>query len=364
MALKSTALVCLWLILAARTPQVARHRDQRLLWAAVALLAAVTTLYTAPVQSGLAALLGAHVTYLGTHLVSVTTAAVTLHCILVATGRRRPVAWLYGVTAATLAVLLVTYLGVMPGVARPGTDDLPPAYNLLVSAFSVVALGTSALVCATAVPRARGTIVRWALLALAAGWVLNALPWVLNLLWLLTEQPGWIAYFAVIDGLSAVCLAVGAGLPTVPAFRSHVRESRVHRRLHPLWRGLTADVPDVVLGDRGPRNVLPGASAQRAVDRRLVEIRDAMRELRGYVGPEDLDAAGATRERAGEARVMAAWLVAAQRAKRAGRAAGPHAIDISGDGGDREAEIAFLLDVAAVYGAVRADQRTDREVRA
>lgn len=341
MTLETAGIAVLWIVLALRLPGAVRHREQRALWAAVALLGLLTTLYVGAVQDGLADRAGKYYVYLGTHLVSVATAAVTLHFLLIADGRRRRAGWVYGSAGATIAVLIAVYAAASPEHPEPGNaPELPLAYFLLVSLFSVVALGICAAVCGISARRADHWSLRWGLPLLAAGWSLNALPWLLNIAWLLTEDDRWIAGFASIDGVSALCLAAGTALPVETAVRARIRDGRDHRSLGPLWRSLTADAPTVVLR----RPLLP---MRWRLERRLAEIRDAMLALRNHVTPEEL--ADIRRHAESEAAAVAAWLHTAQRRKRAGHPPQPHVIDLSATGDDRASEIRFLRQVAEAH---------------
>jgi len=100
---------------------VIRHRDQRALWAAVALLALLTTLYMDVVQSTLAHWGGAYAVYLGTHVVSVLSGAAVLSFVLIANGYRRQLPVLYGIAGVTVVVLVAIYVLAKPARPPAGT---------------------------------------------------------------------------------------------------------------------------------------------------------------------------------------------------------------------------------------------------
>ncbi|AHH95787.1 hypothetical protein GCM10010174_46610 [Kutzneria viridogrisea] len=342
MTLEAAGTFAMWLVVLLRLPQVVRYREQRALWAAVALLALLTTLYVDAVQEALAHLFGAYAVYLGTHLVSVASAAAVLSFVLLANGYRRHLRWLYALAAITVTVLLVIYVRADPHDPRPGhAVELPLFYFLLVSGFSVIALTSCAVVCGLSSRRVDHPMMRWGLALLALGWVLNASPWLLNLVWLLTGDPDWIAWFSQIDGLSGLCLAVGSACPLVPTIVDQVRDLRAYLRLSALWRSLTEAVPDIVLAP----SAHPLAPLRFRLYRRVIEIRDVMLVLRGYVDEADLfDGPGTGAEG------TAHWLALAREHRAAGRAPQAQQENLLGPGGeDLDREIAFLLDVAEAY---------------
>lgn len=357
-SLETVGIVCMWVVVILRLPQVIRDRGQRPLWSSVVLITVVTTLYMDAVQQALADLAGRYVTYLATHLVTVASAAAVLHFILVANGYRRYTPWLYAAATAVAGAILWIYIAAHPHNPRPGhAPELPLGYFVLVSGFNVVALALCAVVCGYGVRRVDHWALRWALLALALGWAANALPWLLNLAWLISHNPAWIALFSQIDGVSALGIAAGAALPLVPMVEQRVRHSVAYRRLGPLWQSLTDAFPQVRLIQSAMSRVVPMAGMRLPLYRRVVEIRDAMVLLRSYVSIEDVQAAQAHVERYAvpddevDACVTACWLAAALEHRRRGSAPAAQTENIASVGGDYfEQEVRFLLQVTGAYG--------------
>ena len=188
-SLETFGVFCMWVVVVLRLPQVIRDRSQRPLWTAVALITVVTTIYMAAVQQAVADLFGRYATYLGTHLMTVASAAAVLHFILVANRYRRYTPWLFAAAGAVAGGVLRIYVAADPHNPRPGyAPELPLAYFVLVSGFSVVALALCAVLCVYGARRVDHWALRWGLLGLAVGWVANALPWLLNLVWLITHD--------------------------------------------------------------------------------------------------------------------------------------------------------------------------------
>lgn len=98
-----------------------------------------------------------------------------------------------------------------------------------------------------------------------------------------TRQP--IADQASISELLAAAVvglvAVGVALPSGESWVARIRARRDYRSLAPLWRIVTAEVPQVLL----PGNA-PDDGIEYALYRRVIEIRDAQRVLRPYIDPE------------------------------------------------------------------------------
>jgi hypothetical protein len=256
---------------------------------------------------------------------------------------------------ATTAAILWIYIAAHPHNPRPGhAPELPLGYFILVSGFSVVAEVVCAVVCGYGARRADHWAMRWALFALAVGWSANALPWLLNIVWLVSHDPAWIAWFSEIDGVSAIGISVGAALPLVAAIQQSVQHRAAYRRLGPLWRSLTDAVPDVRLTQ--PATSRPLHPARLRLYRRVVEIRDAMIVLRSYVSVDDMQAAHEHVERHAvpdelrDASITACWLVAALHYRQQGHTPATRTDNIAGVGGDNfEQEVQFLLQVADAY---------------
>ncbi|MGW5728832.1 DUF6545 domain-containing protein [Nocardia beijingensis] len=155
-----------------------------------------------------------------------------------------------------------------------------------------------------------------------------------------TEPGAWwvlvvLASFVVTTGLLTVRL-----VDVIMARCGWDRASRRCRRLRPLWRDLTAAVPEVVL-EHG-RSDRDQDSASRLY-RMSVELWDAVLHLKAYVPPHV----------AGE-RDLAVLMAHAYRVKMA--EGGPSgAVDVRLPGPvDRGSELSVLLDLARKWPAVRA----------
>ncbi|MFG3620102.1 MAB_1171c family putative transporter [Nocardia sp. NPDC047654] len=132
----------------------------------------------------------------------------------------------------------------------------------------------------------------------------------------------WAAPTFAVSALGAALLAV----PLVAWLRAHTgwdRAGRYCRRLRPLWRDLTAAVPEVVLEPD-----LPAAESDARLIRMTVEIRDALMHLRHYL-PED--AADADYVAQIQRAIAAKSSGAAVRTRRSDHPAGPPVGDIDSD---------------------------------
>ncbi|MGW4088833.1 MAB_1171c family putative transporter [Nocardia sp. NPDC004750] len=160
------------------------------------------------------------------------------------------------------------------------------------------------------------------------------------------SEPGKVWAVAAVLGFSAVTLLTM--IPVVTALLARTgwdRTGRDCRRLRPLWRDLTAVVPEVVLAEdhSAPRE------ASSRLYRMTVEIWDALLHLKPYVPtlPEAGSPAGLD-----DARRSALQVALAVRAKRDGGAPAPGSIAAGaaqGEARDRAAEFRFLLELARVW---------------
>ncbi|MGW4770210.1 DUF6545 domain-containing protein [Nocardia sp. NPDC004278] len=159
------------------------------------------------------------------------------------------------------------------------------------------------------------------------------------------EQPG--TAFAVLAFVNFAVIAVLISFPVVDAVlvRAQLdRAGRACRVLRPLWRDLTAAVPEVVLRD-GP--VRDGESLSRLY-RMTVEIWDAMLHLKQYRADAPFD---------GDVGGRALAIAYAAQAKTRGVAPEPvrHAADAVPVGTrDRSDELRYLLELAAQWPKARA----------
>ncbi|UQA96918.1 MAB_1171c family putative transporter [Streptomyces halobius] len=211
------------------------------------------------------------------------------------------------------------------------------------------------------------------------------LVYVLNrLLSLIAVQCGldpleWELLTPVANGTGIFFLVAGLTMPSwgpsVSELRRRVRNFVAYQRLHPLWSDLYAAAPDIALNPRHAGRLarfLPGDISYRLY-RRVIEIQDGLLVLRPYMDPAVATGARESAEEAAlsgdqlHAMVQARSLASALCAKHENRppvgtsaALGPEAAK----GGSYTEEVAWLLQVARAYTAVRTIVRTtERKVR-
>lgn len=359
--LQSSGLVALWIATFLFTATVQRDAVKRALLFAVALKATEITLYRPRVQEPLYDLFNGHLVFVGVHLVSVVAAAAVLYLLITAADLRRlwwiPAAGSF-VAAATMISIYATAGPSTPTVSVP-PEPLPLSYWWVLSVFHSLA-HLLAVACCWRVAASRKIDVwpvRLSLVLMGLALLLSCTPWILTFEWLWTGDPAWLDPIEYIDAVTGWCLA----LSVAPLIAVAVRRSRTHRRtvrlLAPLWRELTALVPDLVFDARPT----PGRS-QYALYRRVVEIRDAMIQLRNYVSPQALRfAVDYVAERSVpveqvQAAVTACWLAAAKDAKERGADAHAQSADLAGPGGsDVDTESQHLMQISELYFSTLAD---------
>lgn len=145
--------------------------------------------------------------------------------------------------------------------------------------------------------------------------------------------PAGCAFSVGLPAVGVATFAIGATLPVWgPRLRApgrHLRTRRSFQRLHPLWAALYEAAPDVMLASPAALGGKVPAGAGFRLYRRIIEIRDAWLVLRPLRDPRVAEAAEAAARHAGldeqerQATVEAAVLIAAVRARTAGR--DPHA---------------------------------------
>ncbi|MFE7745212.1 MAB_1171c family putative transporter [Nocardia sp. NPDC057455] len=188
----------------------------------------------------------------------------------------------------------------------------------------------------------------------AIGWaaMLFGVNLALSMVQAITGWQGGGMHLIRVEATVTLCLALDATVVAIPLVRMLLsaagldRAARACRRLHPLWRDLTAAVPEIVLRpDVGDR-----ADAPTRLVRMTVEIQDALLHLRRFA-PEPVPAAGSGCPITEYAHQVAC----ATRARQAGWApAGSSTAQLPVPAADFDTELRQLLDLARVWPAVRA----------
>lgn len=353
--LKVASISCLWLATLVRLPHTVRHREQRALWAAVAMIAVVLTLYMKDVSYALRDVAPAYVVYLGTHLTTIALGTVVLYLVLVTTDRRRFERLLY--TTAIVTVVLLAALYLAAGNLRPTKAlDLSLGYWLVLAGFGSITVIACMVLCCYCGQKTDHWILKLGLFTLGTGFALLAVPWLLTIGELITRDKTWDGSIDHIDGAAAACIAIGAIVPVLNATGDAYRTLCVYRKLGQLWRDMTNTAPNVVFPHRSRVRRLLTIPGQLALYRRVIEIRDAIIILRNYTRPEVVQAAerhvaqADVAEDHRNAAITACWLATAQDRRRHGYPAQAQTLAAVSTGGDILAqETDFLVQVANAY---------------
>ncbi|KAA6212800.1 hypothetical protein CP973_26005 [Streptomyces albofaciens JCM 4342] len=100
----------------------------------------------------------------------------------------------------------------------------------------------------------------------------------------------WLSNGVAPLSASVAALLVLAGL-ALPAAGSRAYAWRRMRRLHPLWKDVTAQAPEMAAGGPYWGGRWPFAGLQRRADRQMAQIRDVQRGIRRYVEADTVDIA-------------------------------------------------------------------------
>ncbi|WP_433201294.1 MAB_1171c family putative transporter [Nocardia sp. CA-107356] len=193
---------------------------------------------------------------------------------------------------------------------------------------------------------AKTRLVCW-LLGISGGFVLVSQA--LSLAQVLTGRPDLGPHLPRGELDFVLCLVLDGTLLAIPllsallALAGWDRDGRICRRLRPLWRDLTAAVPEIVL----PADARRGADPATRLFRMTVEIRDSLLHLGSYLPAEPHPGT----ESAWEIADYAHRIAYAARARKAGRApavvgAAPRLPLVAHD---FDAELHHLLGLARVW---------------
>ncbi|KUN96765.1 MAB_1171c family putative transporter [Streptomyces caeruleatus] len=352
-----------WGAVLLRIPSVRHDRRQRGLCLAVVAAAAAMALRLGPVGGAIDLVTDdPRTTQLAMHLFGAFSAVVVLDFLLTVSGAGPRRALLHIIGGACLLTLV--YLDVS---AAPHTEDVIGPHGapepslvfwLTLICMHLVADGSCVMVCWRYSRRGTDGPSRTSLLLFGLGTTFAGLFWGWDLVYIEVRSPWIPALLSLTMGLHGLLRAASIAVPTLLDARRAVGDVKVLCRLAPLWRDLIVAVPSVALYEprhplleiywpRGPRNLI--------VYRKIVEIRDAILDLRAYVPPDSAER-GSPADRDGrgtgeaDADAVARMLHSARRAKLAGRPPREHsARPVQPACADVAAETAFLTRVAAAY---------------
>ncbi|MBW5420696.1 hypothetical protein GKQ77_03810 [Streptomyces sp. BG9H] len=359
--LESVGVACMWLALVLRAPTAMRSSEQRSLWLAVLGAAAALTLHLPWVNDLVYQATGpTHLTALARNLLGVLTSAAVLDFVFLAF-RGRHTYPLYGLAAVGMTVLTWLDLTAVPHLSHTIPPSGAPAPSATYWAVLIAINLSTNVVCALACwwySRASPDFaLRVGLRLFGLGAVFAGSYWLLHCAYL-GARYSWIPSLAplllgcyALARASAICVPLGAMAALT------LQRVRVLWQLRPLWRDLVEAVPDVRLAPARR----PGLGFLRYSDspldlrlyRTVIEIRDAILDLRAYVPQPVLDEVRAHLEDESsppadaDPRVTACWLRIARRAKAGG--APPHRGDLTVPvlgGADLPGEIEFLRRVS------------------
>ena len=364
MVLVTAVLLVLWGVAVARLPTLWRDQRQRVLWAAIFCLALARTGSYEPVAEriGMPML---------PHLLGVVAASFLLRFIALATGKGGA-RW-----QPALAVAVLVALGALAAVAG-GIDTRPEllardlggahvAYWVVLEAYLSAVLVTAAMLFASVAREAPPRLPRLGLRAMAAGTGLVVLYAAVKAALIVAHGAGVPIDFTrfeptarVFQGGGILLVLAGLLVPATRRIRSSVRAYRSLLVLRPLWTAMRDAFPEVILFS--PRRAVIELAGVDDVHlrlyRRVIEIRDGMLALRGFLpetyAPGDVPAtAGADAYR--KARAEAQAIALALRRRAAGEMPCEQAGAWAPVGPEMADEVAWLSLVSGAYRRISPD---------
>jgi hypothetical protein len=368
----------LWLVVLWRLRSARAEPWRRALWLALAGLAAALTLDLPLVITAVDSATGVpDMSTLLKHLAGIIASAAVLDWVIALTRpqprARRPLPR-HVIAAATAIALTVLFFATRRTestdfASTMAGDPTATAYLMVFETYLGIAMATAAGRFSTAGRAATGgLLLRYGLWTLTAGTALGAVYALLRLIVLAGAATGTgqmpstrhaIGLTDTVQAAAILLILVGCTLPAVSVAWRNLCNYRDLRTLRPLWAGVTAAAPHVILGPPPRRrdDLRIGQDLRVALLRRTAEIRDAALLLRGYVTLADHAAARQALSGTGltgaalDAATEAAWLHAAARAKKAGAPAA------DGQGGtyqftggtDLSGEVRWLTMIAAAW---------------
>lgn len=338
---ENAVLLLLWAMVLWRAPAAVRMPRQRALWTTFAALTLAMTLRLPAVMDAVDG--GTGINNLSTllkHIIGVTAAAALLEFVHGITrpgsadGRRtRLTATLVALGALTvLFFLLPRDSQTQDFFETHAGSGAATAYLMVWFGYLGTAMAIATALFWSAGRQAAAGWLRAGLRLLGVGSAAGVLYALLRAGYLLVRLlgPGDAAADAqaaevtdLLKHAAIVLILLGTSIPAVGVAWRGWRQWRHLRRLQPLWRELTAAVPEVVLDEELRQHEL-----RLRLHRRVVEIRDALLALQPYVDPVrraaayEVAASAATEERERRLLADACWVEIARHAKLTGREPG------------------------------------------
>jgi hypothetical protein len=356
-------------------PSLRRGVKQQAVWLIFLSVALIKTLALSAVGAAVEGVLGTNGDTVAQHLLAIVAAVNLLRFIsLIADRPTRTHHVLLGLgVAVTLIVLFAlardgVHSSAEELLADSETKPAVIAYWLVLEAYLGTALCMGALLLWRVSRTAPMSVLRVGLWLMSAGTALNALFAVYKSAYLIAnaanvEMPTGLVV-AISDTMlpTAGLLIVSGVLLPVGGFARELIALRLSMRaLAPLWRTMRETFPDVILYVSAKLPSADGvlATARLRLYRRLIEIRDGMLELRGYVPPETI---GEAREfladrgvHGDQAAVLAeaCWIEVALRRRHAGLRPCPGEWAPIPGGADEREEAKWLSKVSKAHRASR-----------
>ncbi|CAM3331374.1 MAB_1171c family putative transporter [Kibdelosporangium persicum] len=294
----------LWGLVAGWVPSLRRGVKQQVVWLIFLSVALIKTLAVGSVGAAVEDVLGTNGDVVVQHLLAIVAAVNLLRFItLIADRPTRSYHVLLGLGVAVALIVLFTLArdGVHSSaeelLAESETSPAVVAYWLVLEAYLGTALCMGCLLLWRVSRTVPMNLLRVGFWLMCAGTALNALFAVYKSAYIIANAAGVELPTGLVAAISdamlptAGLLIVSGVLLPASSFAWELLGLRLSMRaLAPLWRTMRETFPDVILyvSEKLPSADGVLATARLRLYRTLIEIRDGMLELRGYVPPETI----------------------------------------------------------------------------
>ncbi|MFI9504882.1 MAB_1171c family putative transporter [Nocardia sp. NPDC052566] len=351
------AALLMWAVTVVRLPGVIRRPKHRQLWLAIA-AAAVAFSFDLSLFAEFCTTLAGSWTRLVGDLFGLLAAAAILGFSMTAAGFGRLTSVMWTVTAADAVFLATIDVAFLPRRAAAEIYDYRglsagALYLVAIAGAHIAACTSCAIICWIRGWREAHGALRASLLMFGTGATLLCFGWAANVLYFATLYRPFHLLSPLLVGLGGAGYAMATQVPFVQRGWRNLKDIGTLWRLWPLWRRLVAVTPEATMAPMtSPFGGLmyfvrePGIGVHRI----LIELRDSLLYLRGYVSSETIAMAESVPPVArfpdDHALRTACWIRVALRAKVSGeipvRREKP---STRGRAGDFVDEVAFFSDL-------------------